>query len=405
MIVNEFSLDYEIFEESLIYQESNLMSYLSECVALESGDIEHLRGISEGAIDSIKEFFHNLIEKIKNVVKKFVTRVSQMLMTNNAFLEKYKKTILGNEFKDRELTMYRYDVNKLENGFQIPSNFNFNEFKEMSISDEDFEKQFIKKYLKDLKADSDDSIKEQITTAICGEEEVTMKMRELNRTNMFNFCANYEKNIKAIEDAQSDVDKSFSRLQTELERYTNQIKLDARSKEEAKKPEETENKEKEQQTTGSNSASTTNTSSSSTSTVNTDDDDEHLDKYNLNASAIISNVYGTILSEKVKMGKVQGDVQSSASASVNTGSNGEHITSDQAKAGVKDMVTQDSTNDEKLKELEKLKTGAQNYATILTTILTTRMNLVVQVYKDYIKILRQHVKDYGGDPDSVTAKK
>lgn len=390
MIVNEFSLDYEIFEESLIYQESNLMSYLSECVALESGDIKQLRGISEGAIDSIKEFFHNLFEKIKSVVKKFTTRVSQMLMTNNAFLEKYKKTILGNEFKDRELTMYRYDINKLENGFQIPSNFNFNEFKDMCNAGEDnFEKAFITKYLKDLKADSDDSIKEQITTAICGEEEVTMKMKELNRTNMFNFCANYEKNIKAIEDAQNDVDKSLSRLQTELERYTNQIKLDVRSEEQAKKPEQPEQNDNKEKTplTFSQAA--------------------HIDTSKIpspsaqNASAIISNVYGTILSEKVKIGKVEGEVKNTSTASVNTGSNGEHITSDQAKAGVKNMVDQNSNNDEKLKELEKLKTGAQKYATILTTILTTRMNLVVQVYKDYIKILRQHVKDYGGDPDSV----
>ena len=88
--MNEFDLSYFMFAEQQILQQSAIMSNLSECVALESGDIESLRAISEGFIEKAKEVLHKIAEKIKEVFKKFTTRVSELVISDQKFLEKYK---------------------------------------------------------------------------------------------------------------------------------------------------------------------------------------------------------------------------------------------------------------------------------------------------------------------------
>ena len=191
--MNEFDLSYFMFAEQQILQQSAIMSNLSECVALESGDIESLRAISEGFIDKVKEVLHKIAEKIKEVFKKFTTRVSELVISDQKFLEKYKDVILNNSFKDKKITMYNYDVNKLSNGFLIP-NYNWNEIEKICMA-ENVEAEVINTYYKDLKADSNDTLAEQMTKAIKGEEEVEMSMRALDPKELYNFCVNFKKNV------------------------------------------------------------------------------------------------------------------------------------------------------------------------------------------------------------------
>lgn len=366
--MNEFDLSYFMFAEQQILQQSSIMSNLSECVALESGDIESLRAISEGAIDKIKEVLHKIAEKIKEVFKKFTTRVSELVISDQKFLEKYKDVILNNSFKDKKVTMYNYDVNKLSNGFLIP-NYNWNEIEKICMA-ENVEAEVINTYYKDLKADSNDTLAEQMTKAIKGEEEVEMSMRSLDPKELYNFCVNFKKNTEVIDKAQEDVNKMINSISIELEKAYKEVE--------------------------------------SRASQQSQDDGQQQDQMQESA---YSSVYGTIVTEAPKFEKEKSNTSSTqGTATVKTG--GEEIKNlqqDKISRDINDNVSgkvsvdgnDNENNKETSEKLEKLKTNVTKYSQTITSVLTTKMNLLMSAYKDYMYILKDHVKEYAGSTDGT----
>lgn len=381
--MNEFDLSYFMFAEQQILQQSSIMSNLSECVALESGDIESLRAISEGAIDKIKEVLHKIAEKIKEVFKKFTTRVSELVISDQKFLEKYKDVILNNSFKDKKVTMYNYDVNKLSNGFLIP-NYNWNEIEKICMA-ENVEAEVINTYYKDLKADSNDTLAEQMTKAIKGEEEVEMSLRSLDPKELYNFCVNFKKNTEVIDKAQEDVNKMINSISIELEKAYKEV--------ESRAPQQSQDNS-QQQTQQSQDNSQQQTQQQQESAY--------------------SSVYGTIVTEAPKFEKEKSSNTSNSNtkgtATVKTG--GEEIKNlqqDKISRDINDNVSgkvsvngnDNENNKETSEKLEKLKTNVTKYSQTITSVLTTKMNLLMSAYKDYMYILKDHVKEYAGSTDGT----
>lgn len=363
--MNEFDLRYFMFAEQQILQQSSIMSNLSECVALESGDIESLRAISEGFIDKVKEVLHKIAEKIKEVFKKFTTRVSELVISDQKFLEKYKDVILNNSFKDKKVTMYNYDINKLSNGFLIP-NYNWNEIEKICMA-ENVEAEVINTYYKDLKADSSDTLAEQMTKAIKGEEEVEMSMRSLDPKELYNFCINFKKNTEVIDKAQEDVNKMINSISIELEKAYKEV--------ESRAPQQSQDQQQE---------------------------------------SAYSSVYGTIITEspKIEKEKSSGSTSSDTKGTATVKTGGEEIKNLQQNKISKDINdnvsgktslngNDNENNKETSEKLEKLKTNVTKYAQTITSVLTTKMNLLMSAYKDYMYILKDHVKEYAGSTDGT----
>lgn len=372
--MNEFDLSYFMFAEQQILQQSAIMSNLSECVALESGDIESLRAISEGFIDKVKEVLHKIAEKIKEVFKKFTTRVSELVISDQKFLEKYKDVILNNSFKDKKITMYNYDVNKLSNGFLIP-NYNWNEIEKICMA-ENVEAEVINTYYKDLKADSSDTLAEQMTKAIKGEEEVEMSMRALDPKELYNFCVNFKKNTEVIDKAQEDVNKMINSISIELEKAYKEV--------ESRAPQQPQDDNKQEEDQKQESA--------------------------------YSSVYGTIITEgerpKIEKEKSSGSTSSNTKGTATVKTGGEEIKNlqqDKISRDINDNISgktslngnDNENNKETSEKLEKLKTNVTKYAQTITSVLTTKMNLLMSAYKDYMYILKDHVKEYAGSTDGT----
>lgn len=372
--MNEFDLSYFMFAEQQILQQSAIMSNLSECVALESGDIESLRAISEGFIDKVKEVLHKIAEKIKEVFKKFTTRVSELVISDQKFLEKYKDVILNNSFKDKKITMYNYDVNKLSNGFLIP-NYNWNEIEKICMA-ENVEAEVINTYYKDLKADSNDTLAEQMTKAIKGEEEVEMSMRALDPKELYNFCVNFKKNVEVIDKAQEDVNKMINSISIELEKAYKEV--------ESRAPQQPQDDNKQEEDQKQESA--------------------------------YSSVYGTIITEgerpKIEKEKSSGSTSSNTKGTATVKTGGEEIKNlqqDKISRDINDNISgktslngnDNENNKEASEKLEKLKTNVTKYAQTITSVLTTKMNLLMSAYKDYMYILKDHVKEYAGSTDGT----
>lgn len=75
----EFSMDYDIFVEQQIQNQSSIVEYLNRCIALESGDVDFLRAYHESFKDSAKDIISKIIAKIKTIISKFMERVGEVV--------------------------------------------------------------------------------------------------------------------------------------------------------------------------------------------------------------------------------------------------------------------------------------------------------------------------------------
>lgn len=364
-IVREFDINEFLFYNEMADAQTRMMDYLSECVALESGNMDSLRAISEGFMDKVKAGISKIVAKIKELFKKFAERVNEVVMTNESFLAKYKDTITKNPFKDHNVTMYNYDINKLENGFQVPD-YNFNEFKDIAMA-EDSEAEFISKYLNGVNRNGSEDIKEMVMNAIRGEEEKEMNMTELNPVNLYNFCANYKKNLDAIKKAEDNITRSESSILSELSKAAN----------------DAEKYESEQNKTGTDQGS----------------GESKPEENKQQESAIYSSVYEGYLTE-LKVDKASDDKKPSGTQTVKTGGAKEvQINADVAKKDVDNYKNSDNGSSENLK---KLQDGAGKYFGYCGQMISAKLTLLMAVYKDYMKLLKVHVRDYGGEGGSTS---
>lgn len=349
----EFSMDYDIFVEQQIQNQSSIVEYLNRCIALESGDVDFLRAYHESFKDSAKDIISKIITKIKTIISKFMERVGEVVKSDKAWFEKYKDTILKNSFKDRDLTMYKYDIDKLEKGFTIPD-YNWNDFEAIAMA-EDPKKEFISKYLNNM--DPNKEIVEQIKTAVRGDNEVEINMNSLNRTELYNFCVNYGANNDAMTKCSNNLSKAESNINSELGKYSTELDSKAREEESSKQE--------------------------------------------------MAMYEAMLLHEKVEAGKAKDESKDNSNSSNNSGtvtmkSGAEDIklSQDKAKqdvdANLRNNANDTSNTSEKQDKVKKLQSGASDYFNCLGSMISAKATLLMEAYKDFRQILRIHVRDYVG---------
>lgn len=379
-----------------------ILRYIGECVALDNGDFNTLEAMNESAIDVIKNIIEKIIQAIKNMFGKFTTTMSSMFTTDATFLQKYKDVILKKPFKDRDVTMYNYDVKKLDN-YTIPK-FNesvFNWIDNGTLTDDQTIEKFISTYssinLNGMKPEGGE-IKEKIIDAVRGEEEVETKLEALNKEEMFNFCIHYKNTLNMLNKDESIITSNQTEINRALSKKSNEF--------------EQMNRDAKNGTSANQNASTAGdikvTSTSATPPANQNVQ---------NASTVYSNVYGRYITE-LKVGSQNKD--SSASSASNSKSNSTNNSAIKSSVGDNKINVDTATtsvgyatnkynnsvasgSDD---ELNKAKTSIENYRELVknyfmccSEILAAKMELCKKIYTDYMKILRIHVKDYGGSVD------
>lgn len=350
----EFSMDYDVFVEQQIQNQSSIVEYLNRCIALESGDIDFLRAYNESFKESAKEIISKIVTKIKTIISKFMERVGEVVRSDKAWFEKYKDTILKNPFKDRDLTMYKYDIDKLEKGFTIPD-YNWNDFEAIAMA-EDPKKEFISKYLNNM--DPNKEIVEQIKTAVRGDNEVEINMNSLNRTELYNFCVNYGANNDAMTKCTNNLSKAESNINAELGKYSTELDSKAREEESSKQE--------------------------------------------------MAMYEAMLLHEKVKDGGLNKPEEKSKSdgkpaggtVTMQTGAEKVQLSQDKAKqdvdANLRNNANDTSNTSEKQDKVAKIQKGASDYFNSLGSMISAKATLLMEAYKDFRQILRIHVRDYVG---------
>lgn len=366
-----FALESYFIEEA--YNQHKILSMLNEAVCLESGNFSGLRAINESLIDGVKNFFSRVWDLVKKVSSKFRERMSELLTADKAFLTKYKEIILKKPLKDHELTNAYYypngvaekNINSISQG-----DFSFDKYKaiidqKVDAGTEFTEELFVEKVLKKVPVTKNNAdlskiteVNEYVKTAIQG-DTTDYKMNQLNSTNLYNFCSKIEATNNQLEKNQKTLNTSSDKIIS----IANQIL-------------------------------------SQTET-------------NMKNEAAYSSLYGKYITElDVGSASDKGKDGSGANGTT-TGSQAAAVKANDADSAkqMTDELNQKKTNGENMDadtakaENTKATKQVEAYQVFFkqaVAVQTSLMTAVMAVYKDYMKLLRVHVRDYVGSGNEKT---
>ena len=182
--------------------------------------------------DKAKNRFNKIIAFIKNLLAKFAESISSFLLDNKDYLEKYKDIILKKQPKSDNKYSYTGDyklgMQRCMN-FQIEQ-FNYNKYSKL-VGEEDAEKariEIAKMIFENNEAFSytngdnlADKAKEYFLAWEKGDQEGTFDDGKLNFTDMYNFCYHVSEITKIKTRDEKFIEDANKKILTEIE---NQIK-------------------------------------------------------------------------------------------------------------------------------------------------------------------------------------
>ena len=364
--------------ESFYIQEASnqhkILSTLNECVCIESGNISGIEAINESLVDNVKNFFSRIWEFVKKTFGKFKERMAELVTTDKAFLEKYKEIILKKPFKDHELSdCYDYTGGAAEANIAALSKGDFSfdryyrqidsQYAEAEQANEFTEAAFIEMVLKpaatlksnnasaDIKKATE--ISEYVNLAVKG-NTTTIKMTSLRSQSLYDFCKNIDATNNQLEKNQATLNTSQDKILS----LVNSLSAEAER-----------------------NASTANN------------------------EAVYSNIYGRYITE-VEVGAASDQNKNGSSNGGGTAVSGSVTSTDKEGADklkgdieqtqkANGNQTAEKAND--INEKVKRKIDAyQNFFKYSVSVQSSLMTATIAVYKDYMKLLRVHVRDYVG---------
>ena len=407
MIVSsyDYNFHYEVFLAEQAMNQFNIMSYIESCILNE----ESKEG--KGFVGGIKELIQKLLNALKRMWAKFVERTNELFLQNKNFLKRYENIILKKPPLSRDIVMDTYDTNKLQN-LKIPE-FNYNEMKGLFGQDkntEEVKKEFIEKYIDQAYRpdyDKKETVRDKIEQEVI-KENVEIDGKNLPIREMYTFCMNFDKITEEIKRDFENLDKSEKELNKLITDY------EAAQKEKEQKAKENEanstEADKEQPKTDGSEADgksasqldsvgkgkrtlIKNTSKATVNTKRTIDtpkykgDDVKESTFNRGYG-----IYGNMLSmnEDVSISKAK-DSQEVSGRYTDNG------TSNIDTKAVGDQLG-DGDN------LEKIKSNISVFFTVCGEILGAKLHCYEASYKDDIKLLKTHIRDYVKDVEDPDTK-
>lgn len=343
---------YESYVQAKIDSEDRLAFALKEAMVISESDYSNIRAIQEAKIsDKIKAKWQNFVAFIKNMVAKFLESMSNLLLDEKDYLEKYKDIILKKKPKDD--MEYSYTGN-YEKGIgriintSIPV-FNYATFKNELEAEGDGP--LINKIMPgEFSYVDGDTLDEQLKSFFLALEDgqKTGKFSELNMTDIYNFCYNFNK-VKGI------VDKDISRLEASTKAIESEIN-------------------KQLSATNANTQPTTNAQTTTTTTVQ-------------NNSAIFTEA------EENKDNKESGKTGLNISTDPTSKMQNKEI-SDEDKKTAADQGANAAKDSNA--ETDQITKAADKWISVCRPVIAAKLTACQQIAKDYMEIIRAHVRSYGG---------
>ena len=395
---------YNSYIETKIYNENRLTEAIERNLILTESSSYNtkkmkLTALNESGLgDKIKDKWNKFVKFIKNIFAKFMESMTNILYKQQDYLKKYQKIILNKRPKeDIEYSYtgnYKLGVNRITT-LEIPD-FNYATMKsDLLDENDDNHNKFIRNHIHPNGYDYDDveSLADSFKKYFIAGEEGSQsgKLSDINMTDLYNFCFNFDK-----------IQKITSKDITHLEKSTTAVINAAQDN--------INTNNSNQQDSKTESAFIYGRNYFTEKTENNSDKGEAADPEKAAADA----------KAKADREQAQSGFQSGGSSQTtnNTSSKptkpgGTGLTLDVSKAsgsikndqGAKEDKDQYAKNQANgvntTEENNDLVKCVDNYMAVCRTIITAKWTAAEQIAKDYMAIIRAHVRSYvGNDKDT-----
>lgn len=213
--VNEFNYQFYLMEE--MQNSKELERAINEATMLEGGVGTYNRfvALSEAGVDSIKSGVQKLMDFVKKIFAKFLETMDTIIKSDVKYLEKYKDIILKRAPKEYDVDMYDY-----VKGTKLIMTKNIPPFNHAMIeTDLQSRDVFIAKHFKEFVTGNApyENFADQVKEKFRG-EEVTIESKDVNFTDMYNYCFNYKKMKEVMEKDITFLNKAADEIIKEVEK-------------------------------------------------------------------------------------------------------------------------------------------------------------------------------------------
>ena len=403
-----------IDSSSLFLYEAEYMEYLDTKISNQNNlfrAINRYTGMTEGASmvmlesvgDKVKSKWNKLVEFVKTMVSKFMESITNILLNEKDYLEKYKDIILKkppkSDMKYSYTGDYKIGIDRLINT-ELPL-FNYGAMAESLKKEGDYPviQEIIlkdKAFTYDADKNVASNFKDYFIAADKGTSSGTFD--QLKMVDLYNFCMNFKKMEDVVKKDQTRLNNSSSAIQAAMADEIRKAK--AAANDAAHKPVE------ENPQDGGDTQNTTkapikvNRDTSKNMKISTGakqqqqtsggDNQNQTEKQHTSFTYNINGL--SSFSEKVDV------TNSDATKSMGTYSD-ENKKNDNAEANAKGAageLTKDGkpvTEEDAIKEVDAL---VSKWTNICRNLIGAKLTAVETIAKDYMTIIRNHVRSYGG---------
>lgn len=370
--INNYQNSYSMFLVQEAYNQSSILHYSTECICLESGDFKGIQAVNESLLGGLKDVVNKIIETVISLFTKFNERMGEFFLSKNTFLEKYKDIILKKPVKERDIKMYKYDVDKIINGLNVPSLNITTSGNTINASDKILNlagkdegnlntQVFINQYLPNagIKFDADKTFEEMIKIALRGEEEVDMKTTTMpiKIVKMYDYCTKFKATQESYKKDADQIEKNKAAFESILSKISTTVKVDDPSKEGAK------------------------------------------------TEAVWSNVKMRYLTEL----EVDSKASDTSQAQNNTRVGDQGVNSNNKEGiqtAVQTKVTGAGNNEEDMKKtLSQFEEASKVFFTCSGNIVAAKISVASQMFKEFYQLIKIHVRDYVADASDASSEK
>lgn len=404
-----------IDSSSLFLYEAEYMEYLDTKISNQNNlfrAINRYTGMTEGASmvmlesvgDKVKSKWNNLVEFVKTMVSKFMESITNILLNEKDYLEKYKDIILKkppkSDMKYSYTGDYKIGIDRLINT-ELPL-FNYGAMAESLKKEGDYP--VIQEIILKDKAftyDADKSVASNFKDYFIAADKGTSSgtFDQLKMVDLYNFCMNFKKMEDVVKKDQTRLNNSSSAIQAAMADEIRKAKAaatDAKNKpvENPQDGGDTQNTAKSpiKVSNDKNKSMKISTGAKQQQQQTSGGQQDNNNKQNVDASAIYSVNGLSSFSEKVDV------TNSDATKSMSTYSD-ENKKNDNAEANAKGAageLTKDGkpvTEEDAIKEVDAL---VSKWTNICRNLIGAKLTAVETIAKDYMTIIRNHVRSYGG---------
>lgn len=403
-----------IDSSSLFLYEAEYMEYLDTKISNQNNlfrAINRYTGMTEGASmvmlesvgNKVKSKWNNLVEFVKTMISKFMESITNILLNEKDYLEKYKDIILKkppkSDMKYSYTGDYKIGIDRLINT-ELPL-FNYGAMAESLKKEGDYP--VIQEIILKDKAftyDADKSVASNFKDYFIAADKGTSSgtFDQLKMVDLYNFCMNFKKMEDVVKKDQTRLNNSSSAIQAAMADEIRKAK--AAANDAAHKPVEENPQDKTPQDTTRPTHKISNPNGNkvkiSTGAKQQQQNGGGQQGQGQAKPGEESSIYDTndlnAFSEKVDV------TNSDATKSMSTYSD-ENKKNDNAEANAKGAageLTKDGkpvTEEDAIKEVDAL---VSKWTNICRNLIGAKLTAVETIAKDYMTIIRNHVRSYGG---------